>query len=137
MVKILIADDHELIRTGIKQILRDGFPAAEIGEAFDTTSLIEIATTANWDVIISDISMPGGGGLEALKQILLFKPDQRILIVTTHPQEQYAIRVIRAGAFGFLAKDNAHEQLIPAITVILAGEQYIPQWISDKLLNIE
>lgn len=137
MLKILIADDHELIRIGIKQILQDGFPAGEFGEAFDTSSLIEMATTGSWDVIISDISMPGGGGFEALKKILERKPDQRILIVTTYPPEQYAVRVIRAGAFGFLTKDIAHEELIHAVTMILSGQYYIPRGFSDELSDIQ
>jgi len=136
MIKVLIADDHELIRTGMKMILQDGFTIAEFGEASDTSSLIEMATTTSWDIVISDMSMPGGGGLVALKKILELKPDQRILIVTTYPQEQYAVHVIRAGAFGFLTKDIAHEELIPAVTMILAGQRYIPQGISDELSDI-
>ena len=125
-MKVLIADDHEVIRIGIRHILQEEFTLAEIGEAFDTDSLIEKAISKDWDIIISDISMPGGGGIAAVKKILSQKPSQRILIITTYPADQYAKRVIDAGAFGFLTKDTAPEKLIDAVNLILSGDRFIP-----------
>jgi len=136
MLKVLIADDYEIIRTGIKYILQEEFTRVEIGEAFDTASLIEMASAQNWDLIISDISMPGGGGLVALKKILEKKPDQKILIITIYPEEQYAIRVIKDGAFGFLNKDTAPNELIQAVKMILSGHRYLPPAIAHKMPGI-
>lgn len=135
MLKILIADDHEIVRRGIKQILLEEFSFVEIGEATDTGSLVEKAHAENWDIIISDLSMPGGGGLEALKQIHNQKPLQRILIISIYPEEQYAVRVIRAGASGFLNKDVATEELVKAIQTILSGRRYIHSSIADKMTD--
>ena len=136
MLSVLIADDYEIIRTGIKYILQEEFAFAEIGEAFDTASLIEMATGQNWDVIISDISMPGGGGLVALKKILEKKPDQKVLIITIYPEEQYAVRVIKEGACGFLNKDTAPNELITAVKTILSGRHYLPTATAAKMPNI-
>lgn len=136
MLKVLIADDYEIIRTGIKYILQEEFDLAEIGEAFDTASLIEMATVQDWDLIISDISMPGGGGLLALKQILEKKPDQKVLIITIYPEEQYAVRVIKEGAFGFLNKDTAPDELITAVKTILSGQRYLPPATAAKMPSI-
>ncbi len=130
-MKVLIADDHEVIRIGIRHILQEEFTLAEIGEAFDTNSLIEKAIAADWDIIISDISMPGGGGIEALKKILTQKPSQRILIITTYAEDQYAKRVLEAGAFGFLTKDTAPEKLVDAVNTILSGDRFIPPSLID------
>ena len=125
MLRFLIADDHEIIRKGITQILLEEFPDASIAEAGDTSSLIEKAIAAQWDIIISDISMPGGGGIEAIKQILEKNPKQPILIVSAHIEDIYATRSLSAGASGFLNKDIATEELINAVKIILSGKRYI------------
>ena len=130
---VLIADDHEIIRIGIRHILQEEFTLAEIGEAYDTDSLIKEALLKDWDIIISDISMPGGGGIEALKKILAQKPTQRILVITTYPEEQYAKRVLDAGAFGFLTKDTAPEKMVDAVNMILSGNRFIPPSLLNKL----
>jgi two-component system, NarL family, invasion response regulator UvrY len=131
-MKVLVADDHEIIRIGIMHILQEEFVIKEAGEACDTDSLIEAAVSKNWDIIISDISMPGGNGIEALKKILAQKPGQRILIITIYPEDQYAIPVLRAGACGFLNKDAAPEKLIDAVKIILAGKRFIPSSLIDQ-----
>ena len=136
MLKVLIADDHEIVRRGIRQILLDEYAFAEIGEAFDTGSLVEKATSATWDIIISDLAMPGGGGLEGLSRIRAKLPFQRILILSIYPEEQYAIRVMKSGASGFLNKNTAPEELIKAVNCILAGRRYIQSSISEKLASI-
>lgn len=133
MLRILIADDHEIVRRGIKQILQEGLSFPEIGEAADTPTLIQKATSEPWDIVISDLSMPGGGGIEAIAAIRLEKPQQRILIVSIYPEEQYAVRVIRLGASGYLNKDAATEELLKAVQVILSGRRYIHPFIAEKI----
>ena len=135
MLKVLIADDHEIIRRGIKQILVEGFPFIEISEAVDTATLLEKAKAGNWDIIISDLSMPGGGGLEAIPKIIDKKPEQRILIVSIYPEEQYAFRAIRLGAYGFLNKDTAPDELIKAVNTIISGRRYINPELADRMTS--
>src|ERR1043165_5312209 len=132
-MKVLIADDHEVIRIGIRHILQEEFTLAEVGEACDTDSLVKEALLKDWDIVISDISMPGGGGIVALKKILAQKPTQKILIITTYPEEQYAKRVLDAGAFGFLTKDTAPEKMVDAVNTILSGNRFIPPSLLNKL----
>lgn len=133
MLKILIADDHVIVRRGIMQILLEGFAEMEIGEAGDTHSLIEKAISENWDIIISDLSMPGGGGLAALKKIREIKPFQPVLIVTVFSEGQFALPVFRAGASGFLNKDTAPDELLIAVKRILSGLRYLPASLAEKL----
>lgn len=133
MLRILIADDHEIVRRGIKQILLEGFTFVEIGEAYDTTSLIDKALNDNWDIIISDISMPGGGGLSALPIIREKKPKQQILILSIYPEEQYAVRSISSGASGFLNKEAATDELLKAVATILAGRKYVHPVLAEKM----
>ena len=130
MQRILIADDHAVIRSGIRQILIEEFAPAHIEEATDTTSLIEKALSQEWDIIISDISMPGGGGFEALKQIREKKPQQKILILSVYLADQYATHSLKAGANGFLNKDTASDELSRAVKMILAGDHYFPPGIN-------
>ena len=136
MLKILIADDHEVVRRGIKEILLEGLSFIQVGEASDTQSLIEKALTDTWDIIISDLSMPGGGGIEAVKRIRDSKPDTRILIITIYPEEQYALRAFQAGAYGFLNKDTAPDQLVRAVQTILDGKKYIQPSLAERMTAV-
>src|SRR3954453_21686718 len=102
MKKILIADDHTIVRKGIVQILKTAFPSAYIDEASTAEELIEKAIAGKWNIVITDISMPGRSGLEALNQIKLSRPSLPVLILSMYPEEQYAIRVLKAGASGYL-----------------------------------
>lgn len=135
MLKILIADDHEIVRRGIKQILLEEYSLIEIGEASDTSSLVEKATDEDWDIIISDLSMPGGGGLDAIKKIREKKSSVPILIISIQPDEQYAARAIHMGASGYLNKNTAPEELIKAVNTILSGRRYIHPLLAEKMTN--
>ena len=119
MLRILIADDNEFIRKGLKQILTEEFPAIYIGEAEDADELITMACAEQWSMIISDISMPGGGGLKALKTIKQQLPGLPVLVLSVYPEEQFSFRVMLAGASGFLNKDSAPEALIQLVKNIL------------------
>lgn len=136
MLKILIADDHEVVRRGIREILVEGLSFIQVGEAGDTSSLVEKALAEDWDIVISDLSMPGGGGIEAIRRIREMKPGQKILIITIFPEEQYALRVFQAGATGFLNKDTAPDQLIRAVQIILDGKKYIQPSLAEKMTAI-
>lgn len=135
-MRILIADDHEIVRKGIRQILSEGLPFPVIAEAPDTPTLIEMALSDNWDIIISDLSMPGGGGLEAIKVIKKNKPGQPILILSIFPEEQYAVRALSIGASGYLNKEAATEELLKAVKALIGGRRYIQPSIAEKLTAV-
>ena len=119
MVRMLIADDHPVVRQRLRELLADGFPTAMVGEASDTTSLIRAAMESEWDIIISDLAMPGGGGLYALERLKSERPEVPFLIVSTYSEDQYASRAINSGAEAFINKDNVDELLVKTIQDVL------------------
>lgn len=135
MLRILIADDHTVVRKGLKQILLDEFPSAVIEEVADAEELIKKVLSAKWDIVISDVSMPGRSGLDALQQIKLSFPDLPVLILSIHPEEQYALRALKSGASGYLSKDTAAVELVNAVKKVLLGKRYISQAIAERLAN--
>lgn len=135
MLKILIADDHTVVRKGLKQILLDEFPGAKIEEVPDAEGLIKKVMQGKWDIVVSDLSMPGRSGLDALQQIKISNPGLPVLILSIHPEEQYALRALKAGAAGYLSKDTAPDELVKAVQKVLLGKKYISQSIAEKLAN--
>ncbi len=135
-MRFLIADDHTIVRRGLRQILLEGFPDAEIEEVPDAEELIKKTVQSDWDIIISDLSMPGRSGLEALQQIKQIKPKIPVLILSIHPEEQYALRVLKAGAAGYLSKDLAPDELVNAVNRVLLGKKYITVSIAEKLASV-
>ncbi|HEX7847502.1 MAG TPA: response regulator transcription factor [Chitinophagaceae bacterium] len=133
MLRVLIADDHEIVRRGLKQILLEGFPFIHIEEASDCPSLIEKATSGRWDIVVSDLAMPGGGGLQALKHIREKLPELPVLILSIYPEEQYALSVMKSGAAGYLNKDAAPEKLVNAVQRILSGKKFVTEAVAEKL----
>ena len=136
MFRILIADDHSIVRKGVRQILTEGFPDAEIDEVPDAESLIKKIIEQEWDVVLSDLSMPGRSGLDAIPQIKQINPKLPVLIMSIHPEDHYAIRVLKAGASGYLSKDLAPEELVGAIKRVISGKRYITEAVAEKLANI-
>ena len=135
MLRILIADDHAIIRKGLKQILLEEYPSATIEEVNDAEAAINKTITNEWDILICDLSMPGRSGLDVLqhvKQNLLKLP---VLILSIHPEEQYAIRALRAGAAGYLSKDAATEELVKAVQRILQGRKYISSSLAEIMAS--
>ncbi len=114
MLRIIIADDHPVVMQAVKQIMQEEFPAAYIEEATDTTSLLEKVLHEHWDLVISDLAMPGGGGFWALKKIKQLKKNIPVLIISTYPADQYRSRVLEAGAEDFISKDSLPTGLIAA-----------------------
>jgi DNA-binding NarL/FixJ family response regulator len=134
-MKFLIADDHAIVRKGLIQLLREEFTMAEVREVTDGKAVLEEVRKEVWDAILLDISMPGLSGIEILRQIRTNGIKTPILIVSIYPEEQYAIRALKAGASGFLNKESANEELLAAVHKILSGQKYISSIIADKLVE--
>lgn len=134
MKRIILADDHSFVRLGLIQILKDEYPSAEIKEVADGESLVKEVILHDWDLVITDLDMPGRNGLEALEQIKTIKPELPVLILSIYTEELYAVRVLKAGASGFLNKSAAPYELITAIQRIQLGKKYITPEIAEKLL---
>jgi len=132
-MRILIADDHSIVRKGLKQILVEEFPFAIIEETGDAEGLVKKALSQDWDIVITDLSMPGRSGLDAINQIKQQHPKLPILILSMYPEEQYAMRVLKSGASGYLSKDMAQEELVNAVKKVLSGKKYITPTLVEKL----
>ncbi len=132
MLRILIADDHEIVRRGLRQMLQDEFAFLNVSEAGNAPDLINKYFGGEWDIVISDLSMPGGGGFAALKAIKEHDSGAPVLILSIYPEDQYALRVLRAGASGYLNKDAAGEELVKAINYILSGKKYMSEKIAGQ-----
>jgi two-component system invasion response regulator UvrY len=135
MIKILIADDHGIIRKGIKQILSRTSDIEVTAEASTGQEALEKIWTSHFDLVILDISLPGRNGLEILKQIKSQKPKLPVLILSMYPEEQYAVRVLRAGASGYLTKESDKNELVEAIRRIAEGKKYITPSLAEKLAS--
>jgi two-component system, NarL family, invasion response regulator UvrY len=135
MYRILLADDHAVVRKGIKQIITEAFHDAIFGEAGNLHELRELIGGSDWDIMVLDLAMPDGNGLEILKQIGKDYPKLPVLVMSIYPEDQYALRTIRAGAKGYLNKESAPEELVQAIQKILSGGEYISSSVADELVQ--
>ena len=135
MIKVLIADDHALIRKGLKQLLDDTDDMRVIGEAENGMQAIRMAEETAYDVVLLDISMPDKHGVEVLKQLKANKPQLPVLMLSMHPEEQYALRSMKAGAAGYLNKQSAPLQLVNAIRQVASGKKYISTELAEQLAN--
>jgi len=133
MIKILIADDHTIVREGLKQIISDISGIEVTDEATNGNEVLRKIRAGVFDVVLLDISMPGKSGLETLKEIRLENNTLPVLILTMHPEEQYAVRVLKAGASGYLTKESAPDELITAIRKVTNGGKYISSSLAEKL----
>lgn len=135
MIKVLIADDHTLVREGLKQILAGTSDIVVTGESGKAHDVLDIVNKKNFDVILLDISMPGRSGMDILKQLRAMKPDINILMLSMHPEEQYAIRALKAGAAGYLTKDSVPDELISAIRIVSSGRKYVSLSLAEILAS--
>ena len=133
MLRILIADDHAIIRKGLKLILLEDYPSAFIAEVGDAEGVLKKVSSSEWDIIICDISMPGRSGLDVIQNLKQNFPKLPVLILSIHPEKQYAIRALKAGAAGYLSKDSAVDELAKAVQKILLGRKYISSSIAEKM----
>lgn len=134
-MRILICDDHAVIRQGLKQILSDGFERTTFGEAANATETLDLVWKQKWDVIMLDITMPGRSGLDILKEIKHAHPRVPVLILSVHPEDQFAVRVLKAGASGYLTKDSAPTELVAAVKKVFAGGRHVSPALAEKLAS--
>jgi two-component system, NarL family, invasion response regulator UvrY len=132
-MQILIVDDHPSFRRGVKEILTEELDSAKIGEAGDAREMLDLLRRKKWDLVIMDISMPGQTGPEALKALKEACPSLPVLVLSMHPEDQYAIRMFKAGADGYLTKASAPSELVSAIKKVMAGGQYVSPALGEKL----
>lgn len=131
-MRILIADDHPIFRAGLKEILIKQPDVESVGEAADGLMALALARKERWDLILLDITMPGKDGLEVLQELRRERPKLPVLILSAHPEDQMALRLLKAGAAGYLTKDKAPEVLLIAIKKVLHGEKYISEALAQK-----
>jgi two-component system, NarL family, invasion response regulator UvrY len=134
-MKFLIADDHSIVRKGLIQLLTEEFPDSEVIEVINGSEAWKVAKSQIVDLILMDISMPGRNGIETVKQMRADGIKAPILVISMHPEEQYAIRAFKAGALGYVNKETATEELLGAIHKILAGRKYITPSVAEKLTD--
>ena len=132
-MRILIADDHPMIRRGLQQTLVDEYGDVVIGEATNAEEAVEQVREDDWDIVILDITMPGRSGLDALKEIKKDRPDLPVLVLSIHSEDQFATRVLKAGASGYMTKETIPEELVNAINKVLSGGKYVSSELAEKL----
>ena len=133
MIRIIIADDHPIVRAGMKQIISEASDLIVADEASDGHKLLNKIKVDNFDVVILDITMPHMDGLDVLKQLKIEKPRLPVIVLSIHPEDQYALRVLKAGASGYVTKASAPDELINAIRKVFRGGKYISPSIAEKL----
>lgn len=132
-MRVLLVDDHAVVRRGLREILEGEFTGAKFGEAGDAAEAHKALRDHDWDVVVLDITMPGRNGLDVLKDLKSTHPDLPALVLSMHPEEQYAIRALQNGAAGYLTKETAPEELVEAIRKVLAGGRYISASLAEDL----
>ncbi|MCH8541430.1 MAG: response regulator transcription factor [Opitutales bacterium] len=132
-MRILMVDDHAIARKGLRSILENGFKQATFGEAENSTEALQKIQNHEWDLVVLDMSMPGRNGLEVLKEVKAFRPNLPVLVLSMHPEDQYAVRVIKSGAAGYITKDSAPDDLVRAVRKVLAGGRYISRALAEEM----
>jgi two-component system invasion response regulator UvrY len=133
MIRVLIADDHAVVRQGLKQILGETPGMLVAGEATNGQDVLDRVRAESWDVVVLDISMPDRSGLDVLKVVKAERPGLPVLVLSMYPEDQYAMRVLKAGASGYLTKDSAAEELVKAILKVVSGGRYVSPHMAERL----
>ena len=133
MIRVVLADDHGLMREGIKHILRQANDIEVFGEATDGFEVLSLVRKGGFDVLVMDLSMPGRSGMDLIKQITGEAPGIAVLILTMHDEDQYAARAIRLGAHGYITKESAGTELVNAIRKVHSGRPYISMEVAEQL----
>ena len=133
MIRVLIADDHAIVRRGLKAILIHELEGAIYGEAKDAYETLVRIQDSEWDLAILDLTMPGRSGLDVLADLKAARPKLPVLVVSMHPEDQYAKRLLKSGASGYLNKESAPEELVKAVRKVLGGGRYVSAALAEKL----
>jgi two-component system invasion response regulator UvrY len=133
VIRILIADDHAILRRGLKEILTGEFEGAMFNEAGNAQQVLAQVQSHAWDLVILDITMPGRSGLDLLRDLQQLRPELPVLILSMHPENQYAKRMLKAGAAGYMNKETAPKELVKAVRKVLAGGRYVSAGLAEKL----
>ena len=133
MIRIVIVDDHTVVRRGLKQILSEESDMAVVGEAHNAQDMLTLVRKLPCDVIVADISMPGRSGLDVLKELKQDRPKLPVLVLSMHPEDQYAVRALKLGASGYMTKESAPEELVKAIRKVVSGGRYVSPSLAEKL----
>jgi DNA-binding NarL/FixJ family response regulator len=133
MIKVLIADDHTVVREGLKQILADDAQLTVVGEAADGNEVLKALEGLQVDALVLDITMPGRNGLDVLKEVKRKWPTLPVLVLSMHPEDQFAIRILRAGAAGYITKESAPEELVGALRKVCGGGKYVSSQLAERL----
>jgi len=133
MIRIVIADDHAIVREGLKRIVASAEDLEVVDEAGDGTGVMRVVREREFDVLVLDLSMPGRSGMELIKLVKAEKPRLRILVLSMHQEQQYAVRAIKSGASGYLTKESAPASLVQAITKIAGGGAFISAEVAEQL----
>ena len=134
-MRILLTEDHAVVREGLKLILADHFPRAVFGEARNAQEALARVWKEKWDVVVLDITLPGRSGLEVLKEIKHSRPTLPVLVLSMHPEDQFAVRILKGGAAGYLTKESAAEELVGAIKKVVAGGRYISPSLAERMAS--
>jgi DNA-binding NarL/FixJ family response regulator len=135
MTSLLIADDHAVVRAGLRQYLEADRSIHEIGEAATGRDTLEQLRVGNWNLLLLDINMPDRSGLDVLRKVRSTHPETRVLVLSGFPERQYALNVLRAGASGFLSKESAPEELLKAVRTVLSGRRYVSGPLAEQLVS--
>jgi DNA-binding NarL/FixJ family response regulator len=133
MTRILLVDDHAVVRRGVRDILTDALGKVTFGEASKPSEALERLQDQEWDVVVLDISLPGRGGLDALREIKRLRPSLPVLVLSMHAEDHYALRALRAGAAGYVNKESAAEDLSGAVRKVLAGGTHVSVRVAETL----
>jgi DNA-binding NarL/FixJ family response regulator len=133
MIKVLVADDHPIVRQGLRQILAGTPDMAVAGEAVNGQEALDQVRAGDWDVLVLDMTMPGRSGFDILKELKHEQPHLPVLVLSMHAEEQFAVRVLKAGASGYLTKENAPEELVKAIRRVVSGGKYVSSGLAESL----
>lgn len=136
MKRFIIADDHSIVRRGIREIIQDAYPEARIEEAGDAETLLHLVSQQPPDLVITDLSMPGRSGLDAIHQIRQMHPRLPVIVLSMYPEDQYAVRALKSGASGYLNKETAPDELVNAVRQVLQGKKYITGAVAEKLYGL-
>jgi len=136
VIRVLVADDHAVVRQGLKQILSEEPDILEVGEAGSVAETLRLSREAEWDVVILDITMPDGSGLDILRELRHEKPQLPVLVLSVHSEDQYALRVLRSGAAGYLTKECAPQELVEAVRRVVSGGKYVGLDLAERLAEV-